>query len=931
VSPVLVERERELDAVERLVADGHNGLGAALLVEGPAGIGKSSLLAAARASAADDWRVLGALGGELEREFPFGIVRQLLEPLLAEADASEREVLLAGAAALAEPVLLSHEGEMGAEPPFAALHGLYWLTANLAGNRPVLVLVDDLHWSDLASLRWLVYLARRLEGLQVRLLLATRTPETDPVGELLDELVAIPDVEVLHPGDLSPQAAGRLVADLCGTEPDPAFVAACHGATGGNPFLLRELIGELARRGVAPTGDNAGAARRLSSEGLGRAIRNRLRPLGRDAAALVRTVAVLGDPTELTLAARLAGLDEDGAMEAADRLAKAVILKPRPPLTFVHPLVRSNVEAELSTRERAAAHERAAAVLAEADAAADRVALHLLAASRRGDPEVVETLRRAARGAAGRGAPEAAVTYLRRALEEPPAPELAPTVAHELGTAALRAGDLETAIEQLSRAARSLEDAHERARAAGELGTSLFLGFRPDEAVAQLGAVINDLPEREREQGLRLQATRWTAARASLDSWRALREEGDRFAVPARAPETTGDRLAAAVEALHAVRERTAPEARERAAAALAGGRMLDDPGPESAGFWIAPLVLLWADALEDATAVGGEVMDWAKRHGSGVAFGMAARVRAFAWWRRGSLAEAEADAESALAHPDMPGFPPYASGALANVLIARGRLAEAGEILAEPPFEPGGSRAVFYYLQARARLRAATERPEQALEDLLTCGRLERDWRIRTPAFTTWRADAAPLLASLDRRDEALRLAREEVERCRAFGAAGPLGTALRALGAIVPGLDGIALLNEAVAVLGGSSARLEHAVALLDLGAAVRREGRRAEARKPLLQALDLARGCGAEAVAARVHDELIAAGARPRRDPVESRTNLTASERRVARLAAEGMTNREIAQTLFVTENTIRTHLKSVFRKLDITSRSQLARAL
>jgi DNA-binding NarL/FixJ family response regulator len=146
-----------------------------------------------------------------------------------------------------------------------------------------------------------------------------------------------------------------------------------------------------------------------------------------------------------------------------------------------------------------------------------------------------------------------------------------------------------------------------------------------------------------------------------------------------------------------------------------------------------------------------------------------------------------------------------------------------------------------------------------------------------------------------------------------------------------IEQGEAGIKLFEQAIAQLQHSTARLERALALLELGAATRRAGRRADARKPLREALELATACGADAIAARAHEELVAAGARPRRDPTESRSNLTASELRVACMAAEGMTNRQIAQALFVTENTIETHLRSVFRKLDIRSRSQLARAL
>jgi DNA-binding NarL/FixJ family response regulator len=139
------------------------------------------------------------------------------------------------------------------------------------------------------------------------------------------------------------------------------------------------------------------------------------------------------------------------------------------------------------------------------------------------------------------------------------------------------------------------------------------------------------------------------------------------------------------------------------------------------------------------------------------------------------------------------------------------------------------------------------------------------------------------------------------------------------------------IELLAESVAVLTPSPARLELALSLLELGAAHRRAGRRVDARVPLRDAVELAKRCGATRIAARAHDELVAAGAKPRRDPTESRSRLTASEARVARMAAEGMTNREIAQALFLTEKTIEVHLTSTYRKLDIASRSQLPRAL
>jgi DNA-binding CsgD family transcriptional regulator len=607
-----------------------------------------------------------------------------------------------------------------------------------------------------------------------------------------------------------------------------------------------------------------------------------------------------------------------------------VILGPDRPLAFVHTLVRSSIYSGMSSAERARSHERAAQILTLAGEAADRIAVHLLATHPGGNAETVDTFRQAAREARNRGAPDVAVTYLQRALAEPPSADLEPELVHELGRAALSAGELELAIEKLRQATTDLADRRLRAEAANALGSALFLAQRPEEAMTDLTAIIDELPASEREQGLRLQATRWAASRGSVAVWRRLEATGKRFLVESSVPRTIGERLQVAAAAYDAARTGTAAEARELALQALADGRLLEDPGPESGGFWIAPFVLVLAYADDDEARVSTEVIEWAKQHGSLPAFSMAAQLRAYACFRRGALTDAEADALSALEHPGVPGLFPFGRIALVNVLLARGEVTEARHVFEQIGPEPVAPN-YFRYLQTRARLRAASQDPERALEDLFDCGRLEEEWEIRTPAFGTWRADAAPLLASLGRQDDAHGLAREEVKRCRAFGAPGPLGISLRTLGLLEQAGSGIELLEQAVVHLERSPARLEHALALLELGAATRRAGRRADARKPLREALTRASACGADAIAVRAHEELVAAGARPRRDPTESRSNLTASELRVARLAAQGMTNREIAQALFLTENTIETHLRSVFRKLEIQSRSQLARAL
>ena len=480
--------------------------------------------------------------------------------------------------------------------------------------------------------------------------------------ELLDELLVIPEVAVLQPGGLSEQAITILAVELLAAEPDPSFVTACRRATGGNPFLLQELLRELDRRGIAPSRENAGLASQLSSHGVGRAVRSRLRRLPPECTALARAVAVLGDPTEPPLAARLAGLDGDAASRAADALAEAVIFEPGRQLAFVHPLVRSSVYSELSSQERGQHHERAAHLLTGAGAATDRIAVHLLVTNPRGDAETVNTLRQAARGASNRGAPDVAVTYLQRALAEPSSPELEPVLVHELGKAALSAGELGMAIERLRQATRDLADGRLRAEAANALGSALFLAHRPEEAMTDLTAVINELPESDREQGLRLQATRWVAVRGSVAVWRHLQATGERFVVTSRRPQTIGERLQVAVAAYDAARTGTAREARELALQAFADGRLLEDPGPESGGFWIAPTVLLLAYADDDA-AQGqhrGDRVGESARVAAGVFDGgSAARVRLPASRLTG---RGGGGCGGALEHPGAPAFPPTAA-----------------------------------------------------------------------------------------------------------------------------------------------------------------------------------------------------------------------------------------------------------------------------
>ena len=298
---LLLERERELRCIDAAIAAAREGTGRSVVVEGPAGIGKSAVLAAARIATEDGaTRFLRARGAELERDFAFGVVRQLFEPMLHEASAAERADLLQGPARLAARVLGLpgglEEGEAPAAAPdasFAVLHGLYWLCANLAASRPVVLSVDDAHWADASSLRFLAFLMPRLQELRIALLVAARPEAEVEEAHLLATLTADPHGDVVHPAPLSVAAVGRLVEARLGSAPEEAFTAACHRATGGVPFLVRELVEAVGREGMTPDARTAARVEGVGASTARRWIQLRLGRLPAPAARLARAVAVL--------------------------------------------------------------------------------------------------------------------------------------------------------------------------------------------------------------------------------------------------------------------------------------------------------------------------------------------------------------------------------------------------------------------------------------------------------------------------------------------------------------------------------------------------------------------------------------------------------------------------------------------------------------
>jgi DNA-binding CsgD family transcriptional regulator len=937
----LLERDAELETLGSALDDARAGRGRLVVVEGHAGMGKSQLLAAARGFAKGTGvRVLAATGGELERDFAFGVALQLLEPALAAATPAERGRLLAGAARLSEPLFESPAAEAGRsqteDDVFPVLHGLYWLVSNLAETGPLLLAVDDAHWADAPSLRFALYLAQRLSALPVALAVARRPRERGGEEGLLARLAAHPAATRIELGALSAPAVARLVRATIDGAVDPEFAAACAEVTGGNPLLVEQLMRALESEGVGADAAGARRVRELGPEEVSRSVLLRLSSVQFGATALARAIAVLGDGISLRRAAALAALEPGVASEAADALAAAEILRPGESLEFVHPIVRSAIYAELPRSERARMHTAAARALRDEHAPQELIATHLVMGEPAGEAWAVAMLRAAAERALAAGAPGSAVRHLRRALDEPPARSERPEVLAALGCAAAVAGDAR-AVPYLEEALVATGDRRRRAEIAHATGRALTAAGRHGEAAETFDRGLRELREAGEDDGselaLQLLSGYVGAARrdvATLPLAMALLRPAMTRRLEGATP---GERaLLAHVAYERALAGEPCERVREAATAALAGGRLLEEDTADGVAFHHAVAALAWADDLDGALDAVAAAVDEARRRGTAFGYASAVHARASVHHLAGRVEEALTDARVAMA-AGREGWRlalPSAHAVACRALLERGDPDAAADALALPGGEERwrDSAAFGRLVEARGWLWLARGEAARAREEFDECRRRQTRLGARNPAVMAWRSGAALAAHRLGDTEEARALGEREVELARAYGAPRPLGLALRTCGLVTGGEPGLALLETAVGVLERSPARLELARARVELGAALRRAGRRQAAQDELRRALDAAHRCGATGLAQRAREELTAAGARPRRAELSGLESLTASERRVAELAARGATNREIAQALFVTVKTVEWHLRNTYLKLGIASRRELA---
>jgi DNA-binding CsgD family transcriptional regulator len=550
------------------------------------------------------------------------------------------------------------------------------------------------------------------------------------------------------------------------------------------------------------------------------------------------------------------------------------------------------------------------------------------------DPEAVALLRKAARDALTLGDATGAAASLARALEEPPPDGERLEILLELGQAFARAGAPD-AFGPLAEVVEESEDAAAIAAAAIELSGMLFYAGRAREGAAILRRARERLPAGApaREQlDVALLGGSYTSASVRREAAATIAELQD----PGGPAHDVLQATTLATLALDEVMNLgSAASAIDLAQRALAAGLPLE---PHRGENWaiVALVALGTSDSLDAAQRGVDELLAHARERGAALTVATVSGLRARLACRRGDLTAAQADAQAALEiAPDLLGAE-YVGLAVAAAVLAGldrdespaslRRLIDATGFRYDTDFLP--SSQLRY---ASGVLHAALGDHAAAIEELRGCACDDPAFGGENPAMLPWRSAAALSLAELGRDEEARILAADEVRRAQSFGAPRAIGIALRAQALVGPREERQSGLEAARDVLAPSSARLEYARVLLDLGATLRAAGQRTAAREPLLEGLELAARCGARALERRAKAELAAIGVRPRSSEQTGTDSLTASERRVVDLAAAGGSNREIAQTLFVTEKTVETHLGHAFRKLDISSRRQLPAVL
>ncbi|MCX5195108.1 AAA family ATPase [Streptomyces sp. NBC_00249] len=877
----LFEREAELvtvdEALDRLTEPGPAAGGGLLALSGPAGLGKTTLLAEVRRRALDrSCTLFAARGGEQEQTQPFHVARQLIQPQLAGRPEAELRAALGSWYAIVGPALGLCAPEQGAAPdPQGLRDGLDWVLTHLTVQRPPVVLVlDDAHWADPESLEWLAAFAPRAEHLPLLVVVAYRPDELPAHAEAFRTLPGRAGQRPLTLAPLSAEAVSTLVREAVGEHAEDAFCQEAWAVTTGNPFEAVELTAKVRAKGLDPTSASAPLLRDLAAAQRGSGLVARLHSLGPSTVRFAWACAVLGTAIPQQIAARVAGLGAEEAADATGRLRDARILSTPAEedgsgLEFVHPLIATAIYRAIPDALRVALHGRTAAAVVDAGLGPSAAARHLLETQPENDPWVVRVLREAAAENLRAGAPEAARRQLARALQEPPDFDERAAVLYELGCASLLTEPANTVNHLRAALAEPIDDPALRQGIVIRLAQVLAHSDHLFQASDLLAREIPHTPDARARLRLQSEQFMWDAFNAAEPDSPARSRRLAKLADHLTGRDLT-ERYVIGLRAWDAcLRGEPVDVVLHHA------GRVLETPfswAHEDRGFEVpvlAAMVHMYADRpgraeeLFEAGTAEFERQGW---HGAHLSF--AYSLRAYVRYRRGRLVEAEELARAGLRLAERVGRRTpvhwYAISILITTLVARGRVDEAWELAREHEYgEPFPAAVVFPDSQTvYAELLLALGDRKAAAAELEAVDRRLTPRGIQNPAWCPWQLHLARALAP-DDPARARDLAADALRRARAFGAPSAIGQALRVSAETAPAEERVPLLREAVAQLEDSPAAYELARALAALGA---------ELRDPdvAARALLTGRACGAEGLTAAVTDLLHSLGATPPADP-------------------------------------------------------------
>ncbi|MBB5827693.1 AAA family ATPase [Micromonospora carbonacea] len=913
----LSERSHQLDLLARRLGDLRRPAGQAvdarpvIALTGPVGAGKTTLLQALARRATDAGvRFLGASASRAERAVPLEVVRQLVRATPPDDARARLERLLD------QGVLTWSDLDDGQEGPARTIAAIGGALLELAARGPLVIGIDDVHHADVPSLRCLDYVARRIPGLPV-LIVLTEAPRTRPWHpEVYAELLQPARLHRIRVPLLTLDGTHRALADRLGAPTARSIAEETHRISGGNPLLVQALADD--HLAAVPRG----AARPESGEAFREAVLSCLYRCEHLVLKAARALAVTDEPLHGALLPQLVDVRAESALLAIDEATSAGLITEG---GLRHPAVGRAVLDGTTAEERARLHRLAACLLHEDGESPVLVARHLLRTDSLAEPWMARTLLDAGEQALLDGEVDAALRFLRRAHRDGTDECLRARARSALARAEWRL-DPQGAMPHLQGVASAVRAGHlGSTQAAGPIQYLLWHG-QIDKAVELVRHLGDRADSSDPRSAAELLVTK---------GWMATLYPGvtidHQAPVPARRDPLT---IAKVKQRLQGVTMLASVLERGDGGAVEEAERVLSTIGlDDERDMWTAIcalITMIYADRLDLAGEWCGRLGRSAtvSRHPTPAA--MLAALDAAIAGRRGDLTRAQELADTALNQLSPKGWGVVIGIPLAirlRALTFLGELDAAAaclqvpvpQVLFETPFG-------LHYLHARGLHALATGSPESALADFQLCGQLMAAWRLDLPALIPWRTESARALLQLGRRPQAEKLVREELGRLRP-GHVRYRAAALRVLAAAEDGRDPIPHLRGSVRLLRQCGDRMELAHSLTDLGHAYQQAGDLRQARKATRAARTLAQECGLPLLRpAAAPGRGGPAGADP--DVAVLVEGLSDTESRVATLAAQGHTNREIAEKLFLTVSAIEQRLTRIYRKLDVDSRRQLA---